>query len=138
MAKVHTSFLVVVLLATSVNAAYVRRLTNEESDQKSIHIKIKVHSDERLSTDDTMIPEWGQCGGKNFDKPGSSCENGYRCVVINELFHQCQPNHEQDRFTHVERWKQCGGENYYGPSECVEGSVCKFYSKLFSQCVPEG
>ncbi|KAG1702165.1 hypothetical protein DVH05_009956 [Phytophthora capsici] len=135
MAKVSTSFLVVVLLATSVNASFVRRLTNEESDQKSIHIKIKVHSDENLSTDDTMIPEWGQCGGKNFDKPGSSCENGYTCVVINELLHQCQQKQKDDRY--AELWKQCGGENYYGPSECVEGSECKFYNKWYSQCTPK-
>ncbi|KAK1942714.1 N-acetyltransferase 8 [Phytophthora citrophthora] len=126
------SFVVVALLATNINASYVRRLTDEDEQKMSIHIKIKVHSDDadlvvkHLSTDDNTISAWGQCGGRNFDKPDSTCEEGYTCVVLNELFHQCQPLPNID--SRIERWKQCGGKNYSGPGECVAGSECKFYT----------
>ena len=33
---------------------------------------------------------WAQCGGQGFSGD-KSCVSGYKCTVVNEWYHQCQP-----------------------------------------------
>lgn len=35
-------------------------------------------------------PAWAQCGGRDYSG-ATSCVSGYKCVVVNEWYHQCQP-----------------------------------------------
>ncbi|CAK4484973.1 unnamed protein product [Aphanomyces euteiches] len=34
-------------------------------------------------------------------------------------------------------YAQCGGNNFSGPTSCVQGFACKFYSEWYSQCIPQ-
>lgn len=38
--------------------------------------------------------------------------------------------------TQAGAWKQCGGSSWNGPTSCVQGYVCAYYSSVYSQCVP--
>lgn len=33
---------------------------------------------------------WAQCGGEGFSG-SSTCVSGYKCTVVNQWYHQCQP-----------------------------------------------
>merc|ERR1712107_306908 len=35
-------------------------------------------------------------------------------------------------------WAKCGGQGWTGATCCQTGSFCKFTSKYYSQCVPDG
>merc|ERR1711879_379312 len=55
----------------------------------------------------------------------SNCAGCSECVAI---FQSCSNN----------LWAKCGGKGCTGATCCQTGSLCKFFSKYYSQCIPDG
>ena len=46
---------------------------------------------ENFTDSKAPLPEWKQCGGKEWGGP-TVCQTGCSCKVINEWYSQCEPN----------------------------------------------
>ncbi|KAJ0406307.1 hypothetical protein ATCC90586_007345 [Pythium insidiosum] len=93
----------------------------------------------------TCLKDWScVCGGRGFNyrqygvvTTGSTttlrlqCEPGFSCEVVNEFYFQCIRGGPA-----VALWGQCGGVGYDGPTDCVIGTRCHYYTAWYSQCLP--
>lgn len=84
------------------------------------------------------VPEWGQCGGKDYWGP-DDCGKGFECKVINDSYHQCvrEPIAPDSR-DYFMPWAQCGGKGYHVPSgkKCPYRQQCYAKNPYYWQCIP--